>query len=240
MKRGLTVLMVFAVTSLWGCASSAPPPRPTTARPFDQVRQIAIVASGESSFSIVQNSLEPGRTFDEILKWNPYYAAMLRPFATLVHWGISWWVETDQAAAAAPHVQGVSPRSVVAEAFARTLRATGRFENVSTLDREPVGEERRRTDAIVRLTVPAWGLVRVRGGEPDLLSGFADVHAQMTLGGTGVVVWDNTEDVTHPERLPLDSFKRDREFTRQELLEVLELAGQRLANEFLYARSAGR
>ena len=82
--------------------------------------------------------------------------------------------------------------------------------------------------------------LRVREGEPDLLSAFADVRAQMVLRGTGVVVWEDNEDVTNPERLPLEAFTKDREFTRHELTEVLERAGQRLASELLYARGAGR
>jgi len=90
------------------------------------------------------------------------------------------------------------------------------------------------------VTVPAWGLVRVREGKPDLLAGFADVRAQMVVRETGTVVWEHDEDVTHPERLPLQAFTRDSEFARQGLLEVLERAGQRVANEFLYARGAGR
>jgi hypothetical protein len=54
------------------------------------------------------------------------------------------------------------------------------------------------------------------------------------------VVWADSEDVTHPERLPLKSFTSDREFTRQQLLDVLDRAGQRLASELLYARGAER
>ena len=108
------------------------------------------------------------------------------------------------------------------------------------LEAEPIGDERRRVDAIVRLTVPTWGIVRVRGEEPPLVSGFADVRAEMTVRGTGVVVWEDTEDVTDPERLPLRSFEKNPEFTREHLLDVLTRAGERLANEVLYARSAGR
>ena len=48
------------------------------------------------------------------------------------------------------------------------------------------------------------------------------------------------EDVTHPERLPLQTFTRDADFTRHELREVLERAGQRIGNELLYARGSGR
>ena len=88
--------------------------------------------------------------------------------------------------------------------------------------------------------MPAWGLVRVREGEPDLHSAFADVHAELVLRGTGVVVWKSTEDVTDLERVPLATFTADRKFTRQQLIDVLERAGQRLASELLYARSAGR
>ena len=103
-----------------------------------------------------------------------------------------------------------------------------------------MGDERRHVDAIIRVTVPAWGLVRVREGKPDLLAGFADVRAQVVVRATGTVVWEHDEDVTHPERLPLQAFTRDADLARHELLEVLERAGQRVANEFLYARGSGR
>jgi hypothetical protein len=118
--------------------------------------------------------------------------------------------------------------------------ATGRFDQVRTLDREPVGEDRRQADALVRLTVPAWGLVRVREGKPELVAAYADVHAQVDVRPTGVAVWEHNEDVTHAERLPLPTFTADGDLLRQELIEVLERAGQRLANEFLYARRVGR
>jgi hypothetical protein len=90
------------------------------------------------------------------------------------------------------------------------------------------------------LTVPAWGLVRVREGDPDLLSAYADVRAEMVALETGTVLWKNDEDVTDPERLPLKSFTADRQLTRQRLLDVLQRAGRRMASELLYARSAGR
>ena len=107
--------------------------------------------------------------------------------------------------------------------------------------REPSGADRPRDDeALVRVTVPAWGVIRVREGDPDLVSGFADVQARMLMGKTGVVVWDGSEDVTHPEPAPLASFVRNRDFAREAMIDVLERAGQRLANELLYARSAGR
>jgi hypothetical protein len=46
--------------------------------------------------------------------------------------------------------------------------------------------------------------------------------------------------VTHPDRLPLRAFSRDREFARQVTTEVLERAGRRLASEYLYTRGAGQ
>ncbi|PYN95754.1 MAG: hypothetical protein DMD89_18950 [Candidatus Rokuibacteriota bacterium] len=238
MKKAFAVLVVLAMFPVGGCASSSPAPHPSP-RTFDNVRRLAIVASGETRFAVLEHSSEPGRTFDEILKWNPY-RAVLAPIMRLVHQGINWALESDRVSAASHHVDRLSPRTVVTDALARALEASGRFDQIRTLEREPVGEDRRRTDAIVRVTVPAWGLVRVREGEPDLLSAFADVRAQMVLRGTGVVVWEDNEDVTNPERLPLEAFTKDREFTRHELTEVLERAGQRLASELLYARGAGR
>src|SRR5262249_57372122 len=96
----------------------------------------------------------------------------------------------------------------------------GKSEEYGVSAREPLGEDRRRADAIVRLTVPAWGLMRVREGEPDLHSAFADVRGAMVLRGTGVVVWERTEDVTGLERFPLASFTDERELTREQLVEV--------------------
>jgi hypothetical protein len=57
---------------------------------------------------------------------------------------------------------------------------------------------------------------------------------------TGAVLWEHQEDVTHPDRLPLRAFSRDREFARQAMTEVLERAGRRLASEYLYTQSVGR
>jgi hypothetical protein len=92
----------------------------------------------------------------------------------------------------------------------------------------------------VRVAVPTWGLVRVRDVEAGLLSGFADVRGRMAMPGTGVVLWEDSQDVTSPEQIPVETFLRDRDFARQEMMVVLERAGQRLANELLYSRSAGR
>jgi hypothetical protein len=242
MSKGFAVLLALAVLPLWGCASSTPPPTPVAQpaqRPFDNVRRLAVVASGESRFAVLEHSAEPGRTFDEVLKWNAY-GSLFRPLAVLVHQGINWLVGLDRAADTAPDASGLSPRLVVTDAFARALAASGRFDTIRTLEREPIGEDRHGVDAIARLMVPEWGLVRVRAGEPDLMSAFADVRAEMTIPGTGVILWETSQDVTDPERLPLQSFVRDRRFTRQQLIDVLERAGQRLASELLYARSAGR
>jgi hypothetical protein len=227
MVRAIPAVLALVALSLAGCASSPPSPRPA-ARPFDDVRRVMVVPSGgESTFAVVEYSAEP-------------YQAALRPAAQLVHRGINWALEADRAATATSRLQGLSPRSVVAESVARTLDATGWFEEVQIVEREPSAEERRRADAIVRVAVPTWGLVRVRDGDAGLLSGFADVRGQMAMPGTGVVLWEESQDVTSPEQIPVDTFLRDRDFARQEMIVVLERAGQRLANELLYSRSAGR
>jgi hypothetical protein len=62
----------------------------------------------------------------------------------------------------------------------------------------------------------------------------------MAMPGTGLVLWEESQDVTSPEQIPVDAFLRDGDFARQEMMVVLERAGQRLANELLYSRSAGR
>ena len=244
MPRISRAIFLVAMLSLWGCASSAPPDRAArlAARPFDDVKRVVVVVSGDSTFSITDHAVEPGRTFDEVIKWIPWvqYQAALRPAAALIHRGINWALGADRASLAGSSLQGVSPRMVVADSMAKTLEASGWFADVRTFDREPSAEERRSADAIVRVSVPAWGLVRVREGETGLLSGFADVRSQMAMRGTGVVLWEYSEDVTNPEQIPVDAFLGDRQFARQEMIDVLERAGQRLANEMLYSRSAGR
>jgi hypothetical protein len=147
-------------------------------------------------------------------------------------------MNADGGASAAP--RDITPGAVVAEAFARSLQLSGPFDEVVALGREPVGETRRNVDAIVRLTVPTWGLMSVRDGDAPLVAGFADVRAQLVARESGVVLWEHEEDVTHPERFSVETLKRDRALSREELIEVLERAGRRLATEFLYARSRAR
>ena len=87
MKKAFAVLVVLAMFPAGGCASSSPAPHPSP-RAFDNVRRLAIVASGETRFAVLEHSSEPGRTFDEVLKWNPY-RAVLAPLMRLVHQGIN-------------------------------------------------------------------------------------------------------------------------------------------------------
>jgi hypothetical protein len=233
------VALVVAFVALAGCAASVPAPRPMmAAAPAEEYSHLGVLAAGESQFSVVyQGNVKFDRTVDEVLKWIPDAVAW-RALAQAVLRGVNWLAESERRASTAPHVKDLAPRAVVTEAFVRTLMASGRFQGVRVLDREPVGAE--RGHAIVRLTVPSWGLVHVREGKPDLLAGFADVRAQVVVPETGAVLWEHEEDVTHPERLPLQAFSRDREVARQRMMDVLERAGRRLANEYLYARVAGR
>jgi len=237
MKHAVALLVVLVVVATSGCASS--PPVRSTARPFDDVRQLTIVVSGDSEFSVLENSAEPGRTFDQILPWTGY-AGLLKPIADLVHQVINWFVESDRKSDASAHVRDVSPASFVGRVFEQALRASGRFDEVRVLEGEPADDSQPRPDVVVRVTVPTWGLVRVREGDPDLMSVFADVRAEMVARQTGVALWQDNEDVTGPERLPLKAFTADRAFTRRQLLDVLERAGRRLASELVYAQGAGR
>jgi hypothetical protein len=140
----------------------------------------------------------------------------------------------------ASRIGQVSPRTIVADAFARHLAESRQLGDVRMLERELVGDERRAVDVIVRVSVPTWGILRVREATPDLLAGFADVRAQIVVPTTGTVLWEYAEDVTHPDRLPLGAFTGESDVARSELVEVLERAGQRLATEFLYARGVAR
>ena len=150
---------------------------------------------------------------------------------------IEWLFEDGRAPAANRHARDIVPAAVVAEAFSRALATSGRFDEVRMLAREPIGEERRAIEAMARVIVPAWGIVRVREGAPELMAAYADIRAQIVARPAGTVVWEHHEDVTHGERLPLQAFSTDKDLARQALLDVLERAGQRLATELLYART---
>ena len=248
MQRTVAVFLVVTLLPLAGCASSAPPP-PTTpiARPAEPLRRLVVVSTGESKFAMseqrpaAQDSAQLDGIITEVAKWIPgWYGAVLAPLAKVIASALSSPGDSKQTADTAAKMGEVSPRAIVADAFARRLAESGQFQEVRMIDRELVGEERRGVDAFVRLTVPTWGILRVRDGNPDLLSGFADVRAQMVVASTGTVVWEHAEDVTHADRLPLTTFTGDTAFARGELVEVLTRAGQRLASEFLYARGAAR
>jgi hypothetical protein len=238
MMVALILVLVLVSGGLAGCASSVPvpPPRPVGAG-LDGLHRVVIVPSGETRFSVVQPSDEPPRELDEILKWLPY-REILVPVARAVFWGVTWLMNSARDSGGAP--RDITASAVVAEAFARGLQASGPFDAVIPLGQEPVGEARRNVDAIVRLTVPAWGLVSVQDGDAPLVAAFADVRAQLVARENGVVVWEYEEDVTHPVRLAAGALKQDRALSREALIEVLERAGSRLANELVYARSRGR
>jgi hypothetical protein len=230
------VLIVLVLAAMSACASSAPPPTPPPTPALDDVRRVAVVPSGESRFVVVQESEDAGRVLGEVLKWLPY-RAILVPIAQAVYAGITSLLERDRATAFAP--RDVTPGAVVAEAFARTLQQRGPFQRVVAMGSETGGDARRDADVIVRLAVPSWGLVRVREHPPQV-SAFADVRVEMVRRETGVVVWEHEEDVTHPERFSLDALSKDRALVHEVVVNVLERAGRRLANEVVYARSSGR
>jgi len=237
MSRLTAVAAIFLLgtAAFSGCASSTTPAPPLpVARPADPTHSVAIIASGQSQFAVDEFGAEPGRTLDEVLKY-PYWG-LLRPLAGVVHHVVNRYLHTDRGRTIEPTLP-LPPSSIVGEAMARSLQASGRFTEVRVVEREPTGADGQQADMIVRVTVPTWGLMRVRAGEPDLVSGFVDTRATMSARGTGVVVWETEEDVTAPRRLPLESLTRDQQIARQELIGVLERAGQRLASELLYARS---
>ena len=222
----IVILATFAV----GCASTAAP-TPPRAVALEGLHRVAVVPSGETRFAGVTSSKDPGPELEDILKWLPYKDVLV-PIARAVYRGVSWLM--NERANAAP--RDVTPGAVVADAFVRSLRVSGPFDEIVTLEKEPVGDARRNVDAIVRVTVPTWGLVSIREGDAPQVAGFADVRAQLVARESGVILWQHEEDVTHPERLTPSALKQDRSLTREELVEVLERAGRRLATELLYAR----
>ena len=237
------LVVVITLSSFFsGCASSAPAP-PVASAPrasvaaLDGIRRVVVVSSGESQFSVEPGSREPGAEFESIMKWLPY-KEILVPVARAVYWGITWLRDDARKSSTMPH--DVTPAAVVIEAFARTIVGVGPFDTIAALDREPVGDVRRNADAIVRVSVPSWGLVRVRDAGQGFAAAFADVRAQIVLRENGIVVWEHEEDVTSPGRLPLDSLMSDPTLTREELVDVLERAGRRLGSELLYAQGRTR
>jgi hypothetical protein len=237
--------LAVLILGLSACAPSVSPQSlaPPSAGPAGDLRRLVVVPSGDGRLTIPGTARDDdstvGRVFGEIAKWYPK-AALWGALATAVQRGIDWLVADGRSSTGARPVRDISPGAVVADAFTRTLVASGQFDQVRSVAREPTGDERREMGALVRVVVPAWGLVRVREGKPDMMAAYADVRAQIVVHPTSTVVWEHDEDVTHGERLPLQAFTGDSALSRQALLDVLERAGQRLANELLYARGGGR
>ena len=239
---------MVAMVGLTACASASPPSSvavPPSA-PVAEVHRLAVVPSGESKLTVpgVTSTAASdevggtvGRVFSDIAKWYPK-AYLYQALAVLVQRGADWIFHDKRSSAGDEYAHGITPSAVVAEAFTRTLVASGRFDQVRTLKGEPAGDDRRGTDAVVRVLVPTWGIIRVRDGKPEMMAAYADVRAQVVVQPTSVITWEHDEDVTHPERLPAQAFTGDLQLARQALRDVLERAGQRLANELLYARGA--
>jgi hypothetical protein len=234
-KRLLAVALTIVIAG--GCASSPPPPPAASPAPaLHGVRRVVVVPAGDSEFTVGQGDAEAERVFADLFKWLPYKRALLA-LAYAVYRGVTSLLD-ERGAGTAP--KGITPGAVVGAAFAQRLRLGGPFEEIVALNREPMGEARQDTGTIVRLAVPSWGLVRVRGGQPELVAAFADVRAQIVVRETGVVLWEHQEDVTHPDRLSLEAVTRDPALARETLVEVLERAGRRVASELVYATRAGR
>ena len=130
--RALATLVVLVIVSLSGCASSSAPPSRSAARPFDNVRRVAVVVTGESRFTVLEHSAQPGRTLDEVISWTPY-RVILKPLAALVHHGINWLLESDRAETAGRDLADISSGSV-STAFAQTLAESGQFQEITEDD----------------------------------------------------------------------------------------------------------
>jgi hypothetical protein len=245
MTRTLAVVLIVAIMAVGGCAS-APPPQPRSAGPVQHLQRVAIVTSGESKFTVAtdgtgQAEMPVDGVMADLARWLPgWYGAIVVPLARIVRAVVRTLGDDSLTTSTASRIGQVSPRAIVADAFARRLAESRQFLEVRTMERELVGDERRGVDAVVRVSVPTWGILRVREATPDLLSGFADVRAQIVVPTTGTVLWEYAEDVTHPDRRPLGAFTGESDVARSERVEVLERAGQRLATEFLYARGLAR
>jgi len=232
--RLLTITLIVAS----GCAP-APTRGPvpvSNVRSFEGVRRLAIISFDAAGFTLVEHRSQPGRTLDEVLAWAPYGAA-LRPLAALVHRGVSSGLARDHEIMVAGSVYDVAAGQVVAEAMAGQLRASGFLDEVRVVASEPIDTANRPKEALVRLTVTSWGLVRVRD-DPDLFSSFSDVTGFLGVPGTGVVLWEHREDVTGPDQIQFEAFRRNPPLTRREVVKTLQRAGERLAAELLYARGA--
>src|SRR5215470_1890627 len=137
--------LAVVLTLISGCASA--PPAAPIARPFEEVRRISLVGSGDSAFAIIENRSEPGRTIDEVLAWHPY-GGLLRPLAKLVHRGIGSVLKADPEEAVGRSVEDVAPRARVLAAMARRLEASGAFAGVRPFVEEPTAADRQQTDAL--------------------------------------------------------------------------------------------
>ena len=185
--------------SVWGCASATPPPRPS-ARPFDDVRRLAIVVSGESSPTVIGHNAEPGRTFDEIMTWYPTQAWM-RPVAKLVHQGINWALEYDQTTnIARASTASRPPRSSPRPWPGSSRRAAGsRRFRPSTASRRRGAAARRRRRARDGARLGARAGARRRPRSPGRLRRGARSHD--AVGNRSHHV-GGQQDVTSPEQFP--------------------------------------
>jgi len=139
LRSAMPCVVALTIILLSGCASSDRPPaprmRPSSAALTD-LRRLVVVTTGESRFTVLHGVKEPGRSFDDVVKWLPG-KDILAPIARALYSGLSWLIDADRAERTVP--RDVVPGTVVAEAFARALQVSGPFNQIVPMDpRDPL------------------------------------------------------------------------------------------------------
>lgn len=125
-----------------------------------------------------------------------------------------------------------SIKEKLAQSFIQPLQKVDYFQTIDYVtdwDRNTL-EFADKYDAVIRLSLNKLLLEKVAGGDARLR---IDVRGEMEALASGNYLWNRQEIITSPTQHSLDEYKSN---GLQELDMMLDLAGKRLSNDFVYIK----
>lgn len=133
-----------------------------------------------------------------------------------------------------PQLAGFSCHDTFRAAIARVLAESNRFAEVRVLDKEPPEAEKAKYGAIATFRFVSWGVRLVDRTGRERVSSFVDIMASLRKPGADDPLWKENASVIGKGKHVLSDFRDSPEVTRREIVEVVEDAAYRMANNLIY------
>lgn len=229
MPTRLRVILPFGLLILTACG----PVHTTLALRADalrEVKKLAVIVPDDGSFTVIR----------ERATATAAPAILFGVIGAAVAAAHNEALDSSAAEALSPHLGGFSSRSELRGILAKTLKESVRFSEVQMLDQKLPAAEARKYDAVLTVRIMRWGLRAPAPTESEALAAFAEIQAQMMRVENGETLWEERDTVVGQGRHGLAAYQQDRNLLRQELQDMIEKAGYRVAMQLLYPKEGKR